>query len=109
MQWIPSEQKQDQAIEEVEKRTHSNHPMRHLDRTCPACVGDDIDKMLQALEAIEDVFGPLYLAPPKREWVSLTDEEIADIANSCRWSNICNIYPTDFAHAIEAKLREKNT
>jgi len=45
---------------------------------------------------------------PKREWVGLTEEEIADIANSCRWSNICNIYPTDFAHAIEAKLREKN-
>jgi hypothetical protein len=44
----------------------------------------------------------------KREWVGLTDEEIADIANSCRWSNICNIYPTDFAHAIEDKLREKN-
>jgi len=30
-----------QAIEEAEKRTHSNHPMRHFDRTCPACVGDD--------------------------------------------------------------------
>ena len=41
----------------------------------------------------------------KREWVGLTDEEIANIANSCRWSNT---YHADFAHAIEAKLREKN-
>jgi hypothetical protein len=42
----------------------------------------------------------------KREWVGLTDEEIADIANSCRWSNT---YHADFARAIEAKLRKKNT
>jgi len=49
---------------------------------------------------------PLYTAPQKREWVGLTDEEIADIANSCRWSNT---YHADFVRAIEAKLREKNT
>lgn len=42
----------------------------------------------------------------QRPWVGLTDEEIADIANSCRWSNT---YHADFARAIEAKLREKNT
>ena len=42
---------------------------------------------------------------PKREWVGLTDEEIANIANGCRWSDI---YHADFAHAIEAKLREQN-
>ena len=49
---------------------------------------------------------PLYTAPPRREWVGLTDEEIADIANSCCWSNT---YHADFAQAIEAKLRERNT
>ena len=70
---------------------------------------------------------PLYPAPPeiestrqmimpellekmgwvrKKEWVGLTDEEIADVANECRWSSK---YHTDFARAIEAKLKEKNT
>jgi hypothetical protein len=47
---------------------------------------------------------PLYTAPPKKEWVGLTDEEIHDM----------NGYEEDrrmyrFARAIEAKLKEKNT
>jgi hypothetical protein len=46
-----------------------------------------------------------FTAPPQRTWIGLTDAEIADIANLCRWSNT---YHADFARAIEAKLREKN-
>jgi hypothetical protein len=42
---------------------------------------------------------PLYTAPPKREWVGLTDEEIV----ACGWCDL------RFARAIEAKLRERNT
>ena len=42
---------------------------------------------------------PLYFAPPQREWVGLTDEEIRE---SLRWSY------GNFARAIEAKLKEKN-
>ena len=46
---------------------------------------------------------PLYAAPPKREWVGLTDAEIHDM----------NGYEEDrrmyrFARAIEAKLKDKN-
>ena len=41
----------------------------------------------------------------EREWVGLTDEEIANIANECRWSDK---YHLDFTRAIEAKLKEKN-
>ena len=49
---------------------------------------------------------PVYTAPPKREWVGLTDEEI----NSVRYSRDWTADWTDetFARAIEAKLREKN-
>jgi hypothetical protein len=49
---------------------------------------------------------PVYTAPPKREWVGLTDEEI---------DYIWGISPGDyedkcaFPRAIEAKLRERNT
>jgi hypothetical protein len=62
--------------------------------------------------------GPLYTAPPKREWVGLTDDEIKS----------CNEFTTDwgqsavwlwdddfeeggiqFARALETKLKEKNT
>ena len=48
----------------------------------------------------------LEINPQKREWVGLTDEEIAKVANSCVWSET---YHIDFARAIEAKLKEKNT
>jgi hypothetical protein len=47
-----------------------------------------------------------YTAPPKREWVGLTDEEILAVArdhyNPHQRSEI------SFAKAIEAKLKEKN-
>jgi len=41
---------------------------------------------------------PLYTAPPKREWVGLTDEEKRQI-----------LLDVDWIKAIEAKLKEKNT
>jgi hypothetical protein len=48
---------------------------------------------------------PLYTAPPKREWVGLTDEEVMlvmdDVLEGGGW--------LDVARAIEAKLKEKNT
>ena len=38
----------------------------------------------------------------RKPWVGLTDEELELIASECR------LYPRDFAHAIEAKLKDKN-
>jgi hypothetical protein len=48
---------------------------------------------------------PLYTAPPKREWVGLTDEEhdnIKDNYHNMTWTLEM------FGRAIEAKLKEKN-
>jgi len=43
--------------------------------------------------------------PAQRTWVGLTDEEITDI-----WAEASPYYhEDDFARAIEAKLKEKNT
>ena len=44
---------------------------------------------------------PVYVAPPQRTWVGLTDEEINTAASVQSWK--------PFAKAIEAKLKEKNT
>lgn len=46
---------------------------------------------------------PLYTAPPKKEWVGLTDEEIETIRNE-HYTVFDDIYK-----AIEAKLKEKNS
>jgi hypothetical protein len=47
----------------------------------------------------------VYPAPQKREWVGLTDDEIAFIY--CNADSDANSHV--FARAIEAKLKEKNT
>lgn len=47
------------------------------------------------------------LSPPKREWVGLTDEEIEELA---KWADKhAAPWHLEFARAIEAKLKEKNT
>ena len=48
------------------------------------------------------------LAQPKREWVGLTDEEVSNIIDDVIGFNSCWGPETDFARAIEAKLKEKN-
>lgn len=48
---------------------------------------------------------PLYTAPPKKEWVGLTEREAGAIMEEL------DAYGTrlyEFANAIEAKLKEKN-
>ena len=51
--------------------------------------------------------GPLYTAPPKREWVGLTDEEIEEckinggLPHAINWRLSVKV--------MEAKLKEKNT
>ena len=58
---------------------------------------------------------PLYTAPPKKEWVGLTADEIWKCNKAKSGSavefHICYAHQNleDFAEAIEAKLKEKNT
>ena len=49
----------------------------------------------------------LYTAPPKHEWVGLTEEEVHWLWMDMGGRPKINGY--DFAKAIEAKLKEKNT
>ena len=62
-----------------------------------------IKKLGQAMS-----FAAEQLIQPKREWVGLTDDEVAIICGECAAS----AHKTDdisYARAIEAKLKEKNT
>jgi len=45
---------------------------------------------------------PAYTQPPKRKWVGLTDEERSQLVTLHHGWN-------EYAQAIEAKLKEKNT
>jgi hypothetical protein len=50
---------------------------------------------------------PLYTAPPKREWVGLTDEQIIGLWQDTKEPDGHRI--ERFAHAMEQALKEKNT
>ena len=58
----------------------------------------------------------LYVAPPSREWVGLTDEEVNSIYEAIEkvvgdhWENGGTklMFPITLYEAFEAKLREKN-
>lgn len=49
---------------------------------------------------------PLYTTPPQREWVGLTEEEMAAAWSQSKGDILQRLKP--FARAIEAKLKEKN-
>jgi len=49
-------------------------------------------------------FVPLHTHPPRREWQSLTNEEIYPLYNEPR----SDAEMLEFARAVEAKLKEKN-
>ena len=57
---------------------------------------------------------PLYAAPPKKEWVGLTDDEIEGaidegFAFGLDDGNVSNKYVIRYVRVIEAKLKEKNS
>ena len=52
---------------------------------------------------------PLYFSPPKKEWVGLTDDEIGMLTVFDGLHHVEVPLLADFAKAIEAKLKEKNT
>jgi hypothetical protein len=102
-----------QEISDIGQEAHTDHPMRHWDRTCPACVAEAgkqepfgyfqldlrMDAWVQNRDNKKGV--PFYTAPPKREWVGLTDKEIFDTLDS--YDEEVN------ARQIEALLKKKNT
>jgi len=51
----------------------------------------------------------LYTAPPRKEWVGLTDKEIENLMNETGIFGGLTPDEIALAHAIEAKLKEKNT
>ena len=47
--------------------------------------------------------------PPQRTWVSLTTDEIDKAWRSVDYTKPWDVHRIDVAHAIETKLKEKNT
>ena len=69
---------------------------------CPNCEYHKQRAQRWREEAYRQAGHPL----PEREWVGLTDEEIESLAK--KHNGIFYDCDIEFAHAIEAKLKEKN-
>ena len=59
------------------------------------------------MPSVRNLSKPLYTAPPKREWVGLTDVEAGNLFKDTDWVND-DWGHLSYARAIEAKLKEKN-
>ena len=63
--------------------------------------GGDVSRSKRYMDEMGFKCNPLYTAPPKREWVGLTDDEIME-----PWPFENRIA---FARWLESKIKEKNT
>lgn len=86
--------------------THTDHPMRHWDRTCPACVAEQEPKEFVRWSKEKEFFDAAH-APPRKEWVGLTELEIA---HGLEKANL----PAIFSYRAAARagidaFKEKNT
>lgn len=62
--------------------------------------GGDVSRSKRYMDEMGFKCSPLYTAPPKRQWVGLTDDEMEAL--------FLNEDGVRFARYIESKLREKN-
>lgn len=62
------------------------------------------------LQALKHAYesGQYSVAPPRKEWVRLTDEEIDQMWRVVAYTKPYDQFRMDVARAIEAKLKEKN-
>ena len=75
--------------------------------------GGDVSRSKRYMDEMGFKCNPLYTAPPKKQWVGLTADEIWQCnkaSNSAVEFHICYEHQNvlDFAESLEAKLREKN-
>ncbi len=88
-------------VDEMQKQRHEQEPV--------AWVWVNNKGWLNYGETPHDMFksSPLYTTPPQRTWVGLTNNDLQPIAEEYRI--LFGSWVHDFARAIEAKLKEKNT
>ena len=94
-------------VDEMQKQRHEQEPVAWMKRI--NMPGDDWDAYDFSVNQYGDFQTPLYTTPPQHTWVGLTDEEI-DLIDEATWDEDHKSWGIhDFARAVEAKLKEKNS
>ena len=65
--------------------------------------GGDVSRSKRYMDEMGFKCNPLYTAPPKREWVGLTDDEVNELVSRFKR------YSYVLLREVESKLKEKNT
>ena len=89
-------------VDEMQKQRHEQEPVAWFSPS-----GNLYKTRFHAAANGEQVVTPLYTTPPQRTWVGLTNNDLQPIAEEYRI--LFGSWVHDFARAIEAKLKEKNT
>ncbi len=85
------------AAIEVLKQAEKQVPVAYIDHVSGK------PKFINGYVVQTDYDIPLYTAPPRKEWVGLTDDEVWVAYEKGMYEEMW------FARAVEAKLKEKNT
>ena len=99
-----------QAVEQAEKQEPEQKPVAKV--VLPDTIGLPLLRWLDLGRRFDFKGGELlYVAPPHKEWVGLTDEQIVKSVREIGWgqSYINWTEIIEFTRYIEAKLKEKNT
>jgi hypothetical protein len=110
----------ERLILSIVAQTEQDGECKHCTGGCPACDARKLPeqepvawrfydgKMWCYVNNLTDLpqlkFEPLYTTPPHSTWVGLTEDEVFAVSNTMPYGD-----RFDFAEAIEAKLKEKNT
>jgi hypothetical protein len=86
-----------------EQVTHKAEPVAWIKNRNSLCFSIETKEVM-----LRDGWEPLYLAPAKREWVGLTDEERSELANKYKHIETGWYHDMDLIAESEAKLKEKN-
>jgi hypothetical protein len=99
-----------ERVDETSKREHE--PVAFV--TIEPALDGDWRKCPSIKWVDKPIAGPLYTAPPKREWVGLTDDDVHDAFNYVEMVKFLDFdrdrpeWCEAFASACEATLRHKN-
>ena len=66
------------------------------------------DSLLELSYKENEIF-PLYTSLPQQQWVGLSDDDVMEITWGLEDTDDLDIFTSDYAKAIEAKLKELNT
>ena len=65
--------------------------------------GGDVSRSKRYMDEMGFKCNPLYTAPPRKQWVGLTDDEVNELVSRFKR------YSYVLLREVEAKLKEKNT